>query len=131
MVNLLIAIIINKDNFVYNQSNIYEYEEYFNNINPGVYFLITIVIFCIHFANTFPNLKLPVFFNVLTYCGKNILGIFLFHRIIFIKIIFPIKFHLFSYFSISLTNLWWEILIYVGLTIILYSQIPKLKFLFK
>jgi hypothetical protein len=118
---LILTTFICWDKFRYNENNIYEYEEFFNNINVGVFFIISIIIFSLSLVRLINIPKVPPVLNFLTYLGKHSLWIFLFHRVFFYKILFPLKVHLFSFYQLPITNLWWEILIYFMITVFIYN----------
>jgi surface polysaccharide O-acyltransferase-like enzyme len=84
---------------------------------------LAIIFWCSFLLLTLHGLRkapLPGFARPLQWVGRNSLGIFLIHRVLFLKILAPLRFHFGSYLHLPMTNTTVEAIAYFSMTGLAY-----------
>lgn len=115
--------------FKHDPLHVFSYDELLTTNNFGVLFIISIIGVSLTLLHQLDKKNPPKWLLPLQYVGANSLGIFLIHRILFIDILAPIRFHLGSYFKLPMTNNIFEVmLIYFPCTVLCYWLLTKFGF---
>lgn len=115
--------------FKHNPNNIFSFDELLISNNFGVLFILSIISVSLIILHQLNNVETPKTLKPLQYVGINSLGIFLIHRVLFIGVLAPIRFHVGSYFKIPMSINTFEIMfVYFPLTVFIYWLLVKFKF---
>jgi hypothetical protein len=125
----LVAFYFCKDSFKIDPEMLFAYDDILFYKPSGQLFILGILTSCLILIDKFQNLRIPTFFRPLIWVSLHSLGIFFIHRIVFIKLLAPLRLHLGSYFSIPMTNSSIELLIYLGITLLVYKFVHRFKYL--
>jgi hypothetical protein len=109
-------------------NDLYAFDECLMNSNAGlflIYFLISLMM--VLFLDWRPKKKILIF-SYFEYIGLNSIGIFLIHRVLFLKILAPTRLHIGSYFGLVMTNSFFELFIYFNITILVFHFLKKNNF---
>ena len=117
-----------KDYFKIDPEMLFAYDDILFYAPAGQLFILGILTSCLVLIHKFQDLRIPRFFRPFIWVSVHSLGIFFIHRIVFIKLLAPLRFHLGSYFSIPMTNSSIELLIYLGITLLIYKLLHKIEF---
>jgi hypothetical protein len=97
--------------------------------NSGFLFILLVeaaILVTIHLLSKRPP---PRFLHVFRWIGLNSLGIFLVHRLFFVKILAPARLHIGSYFGIPMTNSSLELVFgYLPLTLLAFYFLKRISF---
>jgi hypothetical protein len=118
-----------KSLFVVNPYSVTQFDEVLSAHLFGTIFILVICALILWIVYEFRNQKTCSIFNLFKWIGVNSLGIFLIHRILFIKILAPIRLHIGSYFGLPMTNHLIELVFcYMPATLICFWILKEIRF---
>ncbi len=118
-----------KSLFVVDSYSITRFDEALSVHMFGTIFILLMCALNLWIVYEFRNQKTCSIFNLFKWIGVNSLGIFLIHRILFIKILAPIRLHIGSYLGLPMTNNSIELVFYyMPATLICFWILKEIRF---
>ncbi len=121
------SFILSIDLFVYDNAHVFNSHDRVHPSPIGFLFITSTLFFILCWVHSYESQKTPSGFRLATYISTNSLGIFLTHRVFFLKFIAPLRLHLGSYFGLAMTNTWFELLIYFALSVLLFEGLRRAR----
>jgi hypothetical protein len=117
------SLIFCKSMFKLDPSQLFATDELLYTLPSGQVFIYAMIVSTLALIHRFKEKQVPNALGLLSSISVHSLGIFLVHRIVFIKIIAPLRFHIGSWLGLPMTNTSVELLIYFGTMLLLYRAV--------
>lgn len=118
-----ISFLLCKSKFKIEPDQLFATDELLYTAPSGQVFIYAMIVSILAWIHRYSEKRVPNALGILSWISIHSLGIFLTHRIIFIRILAPLRFHIGSWIGIPMTNTSIELLLYFGSMLILYQTL--------
>ena len=119
---------MSKDLFQIDPERLFAMDELLLSSFWGQIFLYGAILLALGGIQQFRKVEAGGLTRLWVWVGKHSLAIFFIHRILFVKVLAPLRLHVGSYFGLPMTNTAYELVGFLGLVLLLYRVLEKRGF---
>jgi hypothetical protein len=114
-----------RDLFVYDPSSILDSHDRIHPDPFGLVFILSTLVWILLWVYSYEFKTARNKLKLATYISTYSLSLFLIHRVLFVRLIAPVRLHVGSYFGLTLTNHWYELFVYFGAVLLIHEGLRR------